>query len=430
MDMLREIFETIGRNKLRTALTGFSVAWGIFILIVLLGAGNGLMHAFADESDKNVRSSMNVSPGWTSRAYDGLNAGRRLRFDGRDLTTMRDDFGERLVDLCPTCGEGSQVVAVGRNYAQVNLEGVTPGYAGMENLELVAGRFIDHIDIEEHRKSLVLNRKTAEVLFGLRRDDPDKRRAAAACQGVLGRFVTSSGVAWKVVGIYQDQQDMGQSEVYCPIGTLQTIFSRGSYIDNFSFTFRGIDDMEGVEDFERAIRQALAPLHRYHPDDNGALWIWNNLRQFLQSQQAVVMLRWAIWIIGFLTLISGIVGVSNIMLITVKERTREFGIRKALGARPRQILSLILCESVVITALFGYIGLVLGIGATELMDNMMGNQVMDTGLWQEQMFKNPTVEMSTAVEATLVLIVCGTLAGFFPAKKAVSIRPIEALRAE
>lgn len=419
-DILREIFDTIGRNKLRTALTGFSVAWGIFILIVLLGAGNGLMHAFADSSEQNTRNTMNVSPGWTSMAYDGLNSGRRLRFDNRDLELMRRQFPERVTQLCATCGEGTMTISRGTEYVAANLEGVYPGYALLNKVQILRGRFVDDIDIAQRRKCMVVNRKTAEVLFG-----------KDTWEQAIGSFVQSQGgVAWRVVGVYKDEQSMGQSEVYTPISTVQTIFSRGEYIDDFTFCFSGVTNMEESDAFETEIYTALSPLHRYNPKDRGALWIWNNLRQFLQSQTAIRLLQVAIWIIGILTLISGVVGVSNIMLITVKERTREFGIRKALGARPRQILTLIMTESIVITALFGYIGLVLGIGATELMDNLMGQQTMDAGLWQMEMFKNPTVDMGTAVEATLTLIVAGTLAGFFPAKKAVSIRPIEALRAE
>jgi len=211
---------------------------------------------------------------------------------------------------------------------------------------------------------------------------------------------------------------------------LQTIYNKGTQLNNIIFTVKNLNTVKSNEDFEADYRKVIAANHRFDPKDDSAIWIWNRLANYFKTQQASNILRIAIWVIGIFTLLSGIVGVSNIMLITVKERTREFGIRKALGAKPGSILRLVIIESVVITTLFGYIGMVLGIAATEWMNVAFGNQTMDAGVFQQTMFSNPTVDLGVAVQATLTLIIAGTLAGFFPARKAVGIRPIEALRAD
>ena len=212
--------------------------------------------------------------------------------------------------------------------------------------------------------------------------------------------------------------------------TLQTIYNKGDKLNNIIFTTKNLHSIESNEAFEKEYRKAIATNHRFDPTDESAIWIWNRFTNYLQTQNAMGILRTAIWVIGIFTLLSGIVGVSNIMLITVKERTREFGIRKALGAKPFSILWLIIVESVTITTLFGYIGMVAGIGVTEWMNSAFGSQTMDAGMFQQTMFSDPTVDLSIAIQATLTLIIAGTLAGFFPAKKAVSISPIEALRAD
>ena len=397
IDIWQEIYSTIKRNKLRTFLTGFAVAWGIFMLIVLLGAGNGLIHAFEQSASERAMNSIKIFPGWTSKSYDGLKEGRRIRLDNKDLNTTNKNFPE---------------------YVNLNLSGVYPNHTEVEVVKLFKGRFINEIDIKERRKVIVLHKKTAEILFDKTHTDP------------IGQFVNAGNVVYQVVGLYNDKGDSGDSDAYLPFTTLQTIYNKGDKLNNLIMTTKNLETIESNEEFEAHYRKVIGANQRFDPTDHSAIWIWNRFTNYLQQQQGSAMLRIAIWVIGIFTLLSGIVGVSNIMLITVKERTREFGIRKALGAKPLSILWLIIVESVTITTIFGYIGMVAGIGATEWMNNAFGNQTMDNGIWSETVFLNPTVDIGIAIQATLTLVIAGTLAGLFPARKAVSIRPIEALRAD
>ncbi|WP_101542347.1 ABC transporter permease [Bacteroides cutis] len=418
IDLWIEIYATIKRNKLRTFLTGFAVAWGIFMLIVLLGAGNGIIHAFEQNSSERALNSIRIYPGWTTKSYDGLKEGRRVRLDNKDLSSTERSFPENVISAGATLRQSNINISFGQEYINVSLMGVYPNYTEVETVKTADGRFINHNDLKERRKVIILHKKSAEILFNKTHTNP------------LGQFVNANGVAYQVVGIYNDQGDQGSSDAYIPFSTLQTIYNKGDKLNNIIFTTKNLNSIEGNDAFEAEYRKVLAANHRFDPTDNSAIWIWNRMTSFMKTQNAMGILRTAIWVIGIFTLLSGIVGVSNIMLITVKERTREFGIRKALGAKPISILWLIIVESVAITTFFGYIGMVAGIGVTEWMNSAFGSQTVDAGMFQARMFSDPTVDLQIAIQATLTLIIAGTLAGFFPAKKAVSIRPIEALRAD
>ena len=418
IDIWQEIYGTIKRNKLRTLLTGFAVAWGIFMLIVLLGAGNGLIHAFEKSSSARALNSIKIYPGWTGKPYDGLKEGRRIQLDNKDLDATMAHFSDNIISVGASQWQSNVNLSYGQEYVNLSLEGVYPNFTEVESVKSTDGRFINDIDLKERRKVIVLHTKTAEILFGKSKTEP------------IGKFVNAGGVSYQVVGFYTDPGDQGSSEAYIPFSTLQVIYNKGDKLNNLTFTTKGLTTIETNEAFEAAYRKVMGAKHRFDPSDNSALWIWNRFTNYLQSQNAMGILRTAIWVIGIFTLLSGIVGVSNIMLITVKERTREFGIRKALGAKPFSILWLIIVESVTITTLFGYIGMVAEIAATEWMNKVAGEQTVDVGMFSETVFLNPTVDISIAIQATLTLVVAGTLAGFFPAKKAVSIRPIEALRAD
>ncbi|KAA6337880.1 Macrolide export ATP-binding/permease protein [termite gut metagenome] len=416
-DIWQEIYGTIKRNKLRTFLTGFAVAWGIFMLIVLLGAGNGLIHAFESSSTDMAMNSIKIFPGWTSKAYEGLQQGRQIRLDNIDLDNTGNAFPDNIIAVGATVRQSNVAVSYGKEYVNLSLYGVYPNYTEVERVKSADGRFINEIDIRERRKVIVLHEKTAEILFKNSKD-------------AIGKFVNAEGIAYQVVGLFVDRGDRDAREAYLPFTTLQIIYNKGDKLNNIAFTTRELETVPANEAFEKLYRKVLGAHHRFDPEDNNAIWIWNRFTNYLQQQTAMGILRTAIWIIGIFTLLSGIVGVSNIMLITVKERTREFGIRKALGAKPSSILILIIIESITITTLFGYIGMVAGIGATEYMNATAGNSTMNTGLWTTTVFLNPTVDIRISIQATLTLIIAGTLAGFFPAKKAVSIKPIEALRAD
>lgn len=414
-DLLQEILSTVMRNKLRTVLTGLSVAWGIFILIVLLGAGNGLIHAFELNSGNVVMNSVKVYPGTTTKPWQGMQEGRNVELEQEDCRLTAVRFPDNIMEVGATVSQNAVDITYGKDHVSITLEGVMPSLVQIEGIKLVEGRFINQLDMRENRKVMVLHKKTVEMLF--------PRESA------LGKMIKVNGLAFKVVGIYDDQNFFSPS-VYVPYNTLSLLYAKGNLVDNLMFTTRGLTDEKTNERFEDDFRTMLAHRHQFDASDNGAVWIWNRFTQYLQQQQATSILHIAIWVIGIFTLISGIVGVSNIMLITVRERTHEFGIRKALGASPFSILRLIIAESVLITTFFGYVGMVAGILATEYMDRLFGQQTVDAGVFSATVFHNPTVDISVAIQATLALIIAGTLAGFFPARKAVMIRPIEALRAD
>ena len=415
IDLIEEIYGTIMRNKLRTALTGFSVAWGIFMLIVLLGAGNGLIHAFEGQSENMKMNSMKIYPGYTSKVYKGMQEGRNISLDNRDRELSERAFPEHVIATGATVSQGEVTLNYGKEYLTIGVDGVFPNYPELEAIKLKEGRFINERDMQEQRKVMILHRKTVETLF------PHGQP--------VGQYVNAGGVAYQVVGVYEDQNSFSPSAL-APFTTIQAVYAKGDSIDNITFTTKGLTSEADNEAFESDYRRMLGGQKLFDPTDDGAIWIWNRFTQYLQQQAATHILHIAIWVIGIFTLLSGIVGVSNIMLITVRERTHEFGIRKALGAKPVSILWLIISESVTITTFFGYVGMVAGIAVTEYMNVVAGKQTMDMGVFSMTFFENPTVDLSIAIEATLTLIIAGTLAGLFPALKAVRIRPIEALRAE
>lgn len=411
-DIISEIWSTARRNKLRTTLTGFAVAWGIFMLIVLLGAGNGLINANLKQSERFLSSSMVVFGGWTSKPYQGLKEGRDIRLHERDMEITGQEFS-KTVDEVGAQYNTSATISNGQQYVSSTISGVYPNHTKIDKVQMLQGRFINDIDLKENRKVLVLGNKQAKEL---------------KCR--VGDFVNVGNFAFRVVGIYKENEN-GRANMFSSYSAIKRIF--GANTDDagrIEFTFHGLSTEEANEDFEKNYRHRLNAEHQAHPEDEDAVWLWNRFTQNLQMEKGIGIIRTALWIVGLFTLLSGIVGVSNIMLITVKERTHEFGIRKAIGAKPWGVLKLIIVESVIITTFFGYIGMVLGVAANEYMDATIGHETIDTGLFKATMFLNPTVGIDVCIEATLVMIVAGTIAGLIPAYKASRIRPIEALRAD
>ena len=425
MELLNEIWATARRNKLRTALTGFAVAWGIFMLIVLLGAGNGLINAQLKQSDRFLSSSMVVFGGETSMAYQGLKEGRDIRLKQRDIATTASDFKEH-VDAVGAQYRTAGVISLGQQYISTQICGVYPNHTQIDKVEMMYGRFINDIDLREKRKVLVVSNKQAEELLTV----PSAATSRQPIERLIGRYVNIGSFAFKVVGIYKEQEN-GRADAFSSYAAIKSIY--GANTDDagrIEFTFHGLPTEEANEAFEADYRQRLNLNHQAHPDDESAVWLWNRYTQNLQMETGLGILRMALWIVGLFTLLSGIVGVSNIMLITVKERTHEFGIRKAIGARPWGILKLIIIESIIITTIFGYIGMLLGVGANEWMNATIGHTQVDAGLFKATMFVDPTVGIDVCIEATIVMVIAGTIAGLVPAMKAARIRPIEALRAE
>ncbi|MGM9737413.1 MAG: ABC transporter permease [Candidatus Cryptobacteroides sp.] len=419
MEILNEIWSSLRRNKLRTVLTGFAVSWGLFMIIALLGAGNGLLNAMINNSDDVLTNVINIWPGSRSIPYDGMKAFSRIRMDMSDVEYTSGPRFSDVVDDVTARIVYSDTVSFGKESFAVTMAGVAPLTFKIQGDRLLAGRLLNELDIKEKRRTMVLFSDTASSLLG---DDPDYVK-------LLGQYVKVSGLMYQVVGIIEEIETMGgSSEVYIPISTMSTIRTEGSWFSSIAFSFHGLNSDEDNEAFEAAYKRAMNARHRAAPEDKTTFYVHNSMTGNMQMKKAVGIMRIALWVLGIFTLLSGIVGVSNIMLITVKERIQEFGVRKALGAAPLDIMKLIVVESVLITAFFGVLGMALGLGANYLMDITIGHNPIDIGFTQIYMFKNPGVDMSIAFEATLLIIVAGTIAGLAPAVKAARIRPVEALR--
>ncbi len=419
-ELIKEIWSTSTRNKLRTSLTGFAVAWGIFMLIFLLGAGNGLINALLQQSDRYIANSMVVYGGETSKAYNGLKEGREVSLNDKDLLLTRLLHSDHVGEVAAALQQPYSVdISRGGDYVtSQQLTGVFPAHARIDKTEIVEGRFINDIDMKERRKVVVLSQSQAKEL--LPRD----------YRSLTGQTVRFHDMAFKVVGIYKDDPSGRNREAFIPYNTMKAIYAQGDTAGNIMFTIKHLTTEAENDAFETAYRTTINNNHQAAPDDDQTIWIWNHYTDNIQMSQGIGIIHIALWVVGIFTLLSGIVGVSNIMLITVKERTREFGIRKAIGAKPLSILKLIITESIIITSVFGYIGMVCGVVANEIMDATLGHAVIDTGMFKATVFVNPTVGLDVCIEATVAIVLAGTVAGLIPAVKAARIRPIEALRAE
>jgi putative ABC transport system permease protein len=403
-----EIFDTIGKNKLRTVLTGFSVFWGIFMLIFLLGAGNGLKHgvdfAFRDDAVNSIW----IWGGQTSKPYKGMQPGRNINLENADLEYLRLTIPEvEFYTGRYNMWSGNANIVYGKNYANFNIRSVHPGHRVLENTTMDQGRYINEIDLQQYRKVAVIGRKVKEELF--KEEDP------------MDKWIAINGIAFQVVGTYTDSGgEREESNVYLPLTTAQRIFGGSHYLDQIMFTIgnAGVEESKAITE---QVKQTLAARHIFDPKDENAIWVRNTIEDYVTVGQLTTGITLFIWIIGIGTIIAGIVGVSNIMLIVVKERTKEIGIRKALGATPWAVVSQTLMESIFITSVAGYFGLVCGVGLLELIAGSIG---------EAEMFRDPTVDIGIAIQATIVLVVAGALAGYIPARRAARIRPIEALREE
>ena len=417
-ELIKEIWSTSKRNKLRTSLTGFAVAWGIFMLIFLLGAGNGLINAQLQQSTRFLANSMRVFPGETSKAYKGLKEGRSITLNDKDILISNKTYGQYVDDVGGRLEQYNLNINYGDNYvASQSLVGVAPTHPKIDKTELIAGRFINEIDMKDQRKNVVLSRSQAKEL------SKDYR-------SLVGKNVKISNLNFQVVGIYKDDESRNNTDAFIAYSTIKTIYAKGDDAGSLEFTIKNLKTQEDNEQFEKNYRASINNNHQAAPDDERTIWLWNRYMDNIQMNQGIAIMQTALWIVGLFTLLSGIVGVSNIMLITVKERTREFGVRKAIGAKPWSILKLIITESIIITSFFGYIGMVCGVAANEIMDATIGHTTIDTGLFKAAMFVNPTVGIGTCIGATITIVIAGTIAGLIPAIKAARIRPIEALRAE
>ena len=408
MDFWQEIFIALRRNKLRTFLTGLAISWGIFILIVLLAAGNGLMTAVTDEFSSRSTNTYTLYGGFTSKPYKGHNENRWIHFTDKDIRLLENNF-PHVEQVSPRINTSGNAIYNDR-LNPISLNGVRPVFAKINGIEMTMGRFIDELDEKNNEKVVVIDQTTQEQLFDFE-EDP------------IGKLIFVNNIAYKVIGVWEGNPNSGGGEAYMPFSTLKKITNQNDYF-MLNFTTYDLDTKEANEAFETYLRTQLANLHEFDPTDESSIYISSTMLNYLETNKIMHTLEVFIWIIGIAMLISGIVGVSNIMRITVKERTNEIGIRKAIGAKSRSILASIVVESMIITTLFGYIGMWLGMVVADLSGNIIskaqeGNMVTINIV--------PSIDISIVLMATALLIVCGVLAGFFPARNAVKIKPIEAM---
>jgi len=415
VDVWQEIFSTIKKNKLRTFLTGFSVAWGIFMLMILLGSGNGLQNGVKEQFADNSVNIMWMWTGETSMPYHGLKEGREIKFKNDDYTFLK----EKSEDLEQVSSRfylpGNIMYTYKNEYGSFETSSCHPALKEMEKVVIVSGRFINDLDMTDFRKVIVIGDNIRKALF--KDEDP------------MGKYVKLNNVPFKVVGVSFDKKRQNERTAYIPVSTAQRIFNGADRVHTFAVTTKMVKTAEEAEAITERVRQDMALRHNFDPKDKRAMGSFNMLTEYIRTMKIFQAIKIFVWIIGIGTLIAGIVGVSNIMLILVKERTREIGIRKALGASPASVIGLVLLESILITTVAGYIGLLFGVSIMEGI-NLLIEQMLATGGGDGMFFRNPTVDFFTAVTSTLILIVSGALAGYLPARKAANVKPIEALRDE
>jgi putative ABC transport system permease protein len=406
-DRWREILEVLWRRKLRTTLTALSVAWGIFMLVLLLAAGNGLANGAKAEFQRNAQNSVYVFPGRMSQPHQGNPIGKvvQLRNDDQGLaqrTLPNMELASARADL------GRQVVRRGRRSSSFTVKGCLPDNAAIENTVLLAGRFISAADQQERRKVASIGIKVKRTLF---EDDEEP----------LGAAIEIGHVVFTVIGVFEEEDEQAEQEtLYLPLSTTQLVWGRGDRLDRVLFTLKEPPGTDTAADID-VLKTALAGHHGYAREDPQAVFLWSSDEVFLRFQALIRGIQTFVWLIGLGTILAGVVGVSNIMLISVRERTREIGVRKAVGAPPAAIIGMILQESLAITLVSGYLGLVAAVGAVT---------AARAFLPVTPYFRNPDVDLAIGLAATAVLTIAGMLAGLFPARQAARINPIAALRVE
>jgi len=418
LDKWQEIFSAIKKNKMRTFLTAFGVFWGIFMLIIMLGSGNGLQNGVTRGFGDFATNSIFVWTRNTTEPYKGLPRGRRWNFRNADIQALRNNISE-LEYIAPRIqawgSEGANNVVRNQNTGAFFIYGDYPEWNLIDPVEMVSGRFLNHSDIDQTRKVAVIGTRVSEVLF-----EPD--------EDPIGQYIKIQDVFFQVIGVFKPRStevnfggDKTQS-IHIPFTTLQRVYNYGDIVGWFAFTSQPDVPVSQVEN------KAISLLKRRHtisPDDTQAVGFFNMEEQYKKMMGLFMGINVLIWIVGTGTLFAGVIGISNIMLVIVKERTREIGIQRAIGASPFKIVSQIITESVFLTTLAGYIGLVLGVALVELI-----NFALTQSGGEGNMIHNPQVDFNVAINALIILVVSGAIAGFIPARKAISIKPIDALRYE
>ncbi|GAB7088822.1 ABC transporter permease [Marinifilum fragile] len=413
-DKWQEIFSTIRKNKTRTILTGFSVATGIFMLIFLLGAGRGLRNGMTSVFAQDATNSMQIFGGRTTKAYKGTPEGKRIQMVNDDFLNLKKSIQKIDAISAMSYIPGAETISYKNNFGNFNVSPVHDTYKEIKNFDIIKGRFLNQKDLDEHRKVVAIQDEVKKVLF-------PKETA-------LNKYININNIKFKVIGVFhQSSFDDNSREIYIPITVAQKIFNNNDHIRRISFTLNDVS-VEESQKIERQITYKMADRHNFSKEDKNALWIQNNIENSQTFAGLFSAIEMFVWIIGIFTIVLGVIGVFNIMMIVVRERTKEIGIRKAIGASPGSVVGLILMEAIFITAASGYIGLIAGVGLLEAINqfDIIEKVYAPAAIY----FLDPQVDLGIAIGATIVLVITGALAGFFPARKAAAIRPIEALRDE
>ncbi|MEH6763853.1 MAG: ABC transporter permease [Aequorivita antarctica] len=407
----QEIFEAIRKNKLRTFLTGLSVASGIFILVILLAIGQGMSNGVEKEFEKDATNRISVWTNVTSVEYKGLNPGRFIEMDNRDYEMAVNKNSDKLEYKSGVYSRWGQLTTYKKENGSYRVEGVRGDYQFLENATLVAGRFINQSDLNTNEKVAIIGNQVYLDLF------KDKN--------ALGEYVDIAGIKFKVVGIYSDPGgEREETRIFIPLTTAQRVYNAGDKLRSLAFTLEKQDNYEDAlaasEAFSAELEADLKAKHTIAPTDERAVNVNNTLENTKKFYDLNNMIRWFFWGVGICTIIAGVVGVSNIMLIIVKERTKEIGIRKAIGAQPWSIIGMILHESIFVTAIAGFVGLIFSLFLLQIVGPFI----------ETDYIRNPSVDFSVAITTVIILVVAGAIAGFFPAYRAANIKPIDALRDE
>lgn len=411
-DVLSEVWISIRNNRMRVALTGLSIGWGIFILIILVGAGNGIVRGIKSTFSSLQVNRITLTPGKRALPWNGLEKDTPVELEKADLRIIRERWGSNVTEVLPMIDINAMVSHLS-GYFRTQVTGTNPGYMPTQSAELAKGRDINAVDIRENRKVCVIAERLARTLF---KSDADN---------AIGQYITFNGTAFKVVGIYRPTRRYNNLQsVFIPLSVMVKLWNQQEHYSRVILTVDGLYTAKENEDFKVEMRHGLGEMKNFSPDDTRAVSIGGDYEFYVMIMGVLSALKFFIWFIGIATLVSGVVGISNIMMIAVKERTRELGVRKAMGASNASIIRLVLLESVFISVIFGYIGMMAGIGLTQL----LGMFVTQATAGQDYtVIGNTAVDIGTIIAANVIMVIAGLIAGYVPARRAVSMKLAEAL---